>query len=68
MTPTTNTNWFTCTSDKPYDRHYYTVNNKRFDDYEQLRSYWMQNYFAKGQTVNVHDYTTKKRVSEAQGF
>ena len=46
---------FTCTSTKPYDRHYYTVNKKRFDDYEQLRAYWFMNTFAKGETVVVHD-------------
>ena len=38
MTPTTNSEWFTQTSDKPYDRHYYTINNKRFDDYELCAS------------------------------
>ena len=48
MTPTkTNTNWFTHTSDKPYDRHHYklhTKNNKSilFDNYEQLGSVWSQ--------------------------
>ena len=69
MTPTTKQNdWFTCTSAEPYDRHYYTINNKRFDDYTVMRSYWMQNHFAKGQTVIVHDYTTGKRVSGGQGF
>ena len=70
MTPTKNTNndWFTCTSDKPYDRHYYTLNNQRFDDYEVLRAYWMQNHFVKDQIVNVMDYTTQKRVSPPQGF
>ena len=69
MTPTTKQNdWFTCTSTEPYDRHYYTINNKRFDDYTVMRSYWMQNQFAKDQTVIVHDYTTGKRVSGGQGF
>ena len=48
MTPTkTNNNWFTHTSDKPYDRHHYklhTKNNKSilFDNYEQLGSVWSQ--------------------------
>ena len=51
---------FTCTSAAPYDRHYYTVNNKRFDDYEQLRAYWFSNTFTKGETVIVHDYTNSK--------
>ena len=58
MTPTTNTNWFTHTSDKLYDRHYYTINNKKFDDYEQLRSYWFQIPIT-NQTVIVHDYKQK---------
>ena len=62
MTPTKNTNndWFTCTSDKPYDRHYYTVNNQRFDDYEVLRAYWFSNTFTKRETVIVHDYIQNK--------
>ena len=68
MTPTTTNNtWFTHTSDKPYDRHYYTIDNIRFDDYEQLRAYWWQQTIT-NQTVIVHDYTTKKRTSTAQGF
>ena len=58
MTPTIKS--FTCTSTAPYDRHYYTVNNKRFDDYEQLRAYWFSNTFTKGETVIVHDYTHGK--------
>ena len=68
MTPTTTNNtWFTSTSDKPYDRHYYTINNKRFDDYEQLRAHWF-NIPITNQTVIVHDYTTKKRTSDSKGF
>ena len=48
MTPTkTNNNWFTHTSDKPYDRHQYKLHTKNnqsmlFDDYEQLRLTWFQ--------------------------
>lgn len=60
MTPTANSNWFTCTSTELYDRHFYTINNKRFDDYEQLRQYWWQQTIT-NQTVIVHDYTPKKR-------
>ena len=57
MTPTTtNNNWFTHTSDKPYDRHYYTINNKRFDDYEHLRAYWFNTPIT-NQVVHVHDYS-----------
>ena len=69
MTPTTttNNNWFTHTSDKPYDRHYYTINNKRFDDYEQLRQYWWQQSIT-NQTVIIHDYKTQKRTSDSKGF
>lgn len=58
MTPTIKS--FTQTSNKPYDRHYYTVNNKRFDDYEQLRAYWFMNSFTKGEAVVVHDYQQNK--------
>ena len=61
MTPTVNkSEWFTCTSDKPYDRHYYTVNGKRFDDYEQLRAWWFEQMKVHNMTVNVHDYTHSK--------
>ena len=66
MTPTIKS--FTSTSDKPYDRHYYTVNDKRFDDYEQLRAWWFQQGVTQGLTVNVMDYTTSKRTSRGQGF
>ena len=67
MTPSTNNNWFTSTSDTPYDRHYYTINNKRFDDYEQLRQYWWQQSIT-NQTVIIHDYKTQKRTSDSKGF
>jgi hypothetical protein len=68
MTPTTdNTTWFTSTSDKPYDRHYYTINNKRFDDYEHMRQYWWTQSII-DQTVIVHDYTHSKRISDSKGF
>ena len=66
MTPTIKS--FTCTSTLPYDRHYYTVNDKRFDSYEQLRAWWFQQGNIHGATVIVQDYTTKKRVSGGQGF
>jgi len=59
MTPTTDSNWFTHTSDKLYDRHYYTINKQRFDDYDQLRQYWWQQTIT-NQTVIVHDYKKKK--------
>ena len=69
MTPTTtNTEWFTSTSDKPYDRHYYTINNKRFDDYEHLRTYWWHKGITKGLTVNVMDYKKSKHANSAKGF
>ena len=47
MTPTTNTEWFTSTSDEPYDRHTYKIilsdgRYKDFKDYEHMRAYWMQ--------------------------
>ena len=68
MTPTTNTNWFTSTSTTPYDRHYYTVNERTFHDYEQMRAWWFEQGVKKGLTVNVMDYTTSKRTSTPQGF
>ena len=66
MTPTIKS--FTCTSTEPYDRHYYTVDDKVFHDYEQLRAWWWQQGLTDGLTVNVMDYTTQKRVSGGQGF
>ena len=66
MTPTIKS--FTCTSTEPYDRHYYTVNDKVFHSYEQLRAWWFQQGNIHGATVNVMDYTTQKRVSGGQGF
>ena len=66
MTPTIKS--FTCTSTEPYDRHYYQVNEHVFHDYEQLRAWWWQQGITEGLTVNVMDYTTQKRVSQAQGF
>ena len=45
MTPTLKT--FTCTSSASYDRHTYKVilsdgRYKHFQDYEQMRAFWMQ--------------------------
>jgi len=45
VTPTLKT--FTCTSTEPYDRHTYKIilsdgRYKDFQDYEHMRSYWMQ--------------------------
>ena len=59
MTPTINSDWFTETSDKPYDRHYYTLGNKTFHDYEQCRVHWWNSVIT-NQVVNVHDYKKKK--------
>ena len=66
MTPTIKS--FTCTSTEPYDRHYYTVNEHTFHDYEQLRAWWFQQGITEGLTVNVMDYTTPLRTSRGQGF
>lgn len=71
MTPTLKS--FTQTSNKPYDRHYYTVNRPyyeplTFGDYESMRSWWFQQSITEGFTVNVMDYTTQKRISGGQGF
>ena len=60
MTPTTNSEWFTQTSDKPYDRHYYTIKDKRFDDFELMRNHWW-NSIITDQVVIVHDYKKKKK-------
>ena len=69
MTPTTkDSNWFTSTSTAPYDRHYYTINEHTFHDYEHVRQYWWQQGITNGLTVNVMDYTTQKRTSPPQGF
>jgi len=62
------TKHFTSTSTEPYDRHYYTVNEHTFHDYEQLRAWWFQQGNTKGLTVNVLDYKHTKRVSGGQGF
>tara|TARA_X000001036_G_scaffold13841_1_gene11785 strand:- start:2709 stop:2912 length:204 start_codon:yes stop_codon:yes gene_type:complete len=66
MTPTTNTNWFTHTSDKPYDRHYYTINDKRFDDYDHMRAYWFQTPTTR-QPVLIHDLKHKPKTKSG-GF
>ena len=66
MTPTIKS--FTCTSTEPYDRHYYTVNEHTFHDYEQLRAWWWEQGITEGLPVNVLDYTTQKRTSGGQGF
>ena len=66
MTPTIKS--FTQTSNKPYDRHYYTVNEHIFHDYEQLREWWWQQGITNGLAVNVMDYITSKRISGGQGF
>ena len=48
MTPTQKSDWFTSTSKEPYDRHHYELHIKNskqtvvFDDYEQMRAFWMQ--------------------------
>ena len=68
MTPTKNkSEWFTCTSDKPYDRHFYVVTRPdndpvTFDDYELMRAWWFQQMYKTGYTVTVLDkvqYNTK---------
>ena len=58
MTPTINSDWFTQTSDKPYDRHYYTLGNKKFHDYELMRNHWWNSVIT-NQVVVVHDYKKK---------
>jgi hypothetical protein len=60
MTPTANSAWFEQTCDKPYDRHYYTIEEKRFDDYQMMRAYWW-NSMITNQTVIVHDYVKKRK-------
>ena len=73
MTPTKESNWFTHTSDKPYDRHTYnlcTKNNKSlvFDDYEQLRAAWFQTCHL-GQLSHVEILDAQPvRTSDSKGF
>jgi len=60
MTPTTDSEWFAQTCDKPYDRHYYTVGNKKFHDFELMREYWWNSTISRtNQVVHVHDYNKK---------
>jgi len=67
MTPTTNTKWFTHTSHEPYDRHTYKIilsdgRYQHFQDYEDMRSYWMQTTHVYGlQSVEVLDKTQQKK-------
>jgi Mg-chelatase subunit ChlD len=68
MTPTIKqSDWFTSTSDKPYDRHTYKIilsdgRYKDFDDYEYMRAYWMQTTQIYGlQSVEVLDLKQQKK-------
>ena len=68
MTPTIKqSDWFTSTSDKPYDRHTYKIilsdgRYKDFDDYEHMRAYWMQTTQIYGlQRVDVLDLKQQKK-------
>ena len=68
MTPTIKSDWFTQTSNEPYDRHYYTLNNRRFDDYELLRAYWFQIHIT-NHVVTVHDVQKRKQARQSpSGF
>jgi hypothetical protein len=74
MTPTLKSDWFTQTSDEPYDRHHYELHIKEqektvvFEDYDLLRSTWFQTcHLGKLSHVNVID-ATKVRTSRGQGF
>lgn len=58
---------FTCTSDKPYDRHAYQIvhdhgKSPTFEDYDVLRSYWFHHaqvwYNAR---VEIIDIKPKKK-------
>lgn len=61
--------WFSQSSDKPYDRHQYVVtipSGKKitFDDYEIMRAYWFQQYSNfKTCIVDVIDIPTKPKPS-----
>ena len=57
----------TSTSDIPYDRHYYQIDDKIFHSYEEMRSWWIQ-HSPKNKTVVVHDNTDVLRTSRGQGF
>lgn len=64
---------FTCTSTQPYDRHLYELiymdGTKRvFDDYDQLRYYWIQ--WLDTHTLNYVNVIDLKplRASHSKGF
>ena len=74
MTPTSKSNWFKQTCDKPYDRHNYELYIKEqekpvvFEDYELLRAAWFNTcHLGRLSHVNVVD-ATKVRTSRGQGF
>lgn len=61
---------FTQTSNEPYNRHTYQLNMKNgssivFDDYTQLRDFWMSQRGVYCDCVHVLDAKNKKK---AKGF
>ena len=71
MTPTIKqSDWFTNTSDEPYDRHFYIANypddrTYAFEDYEHLRAHWFQQADTHNATVTVMDM---QQHSATKGF
>ena len=74
MTPTTTNNtWFTSTSDKPYDRHIYTIKfddgrEYHYDAYEGVRLAWNMIQEKKCVVIVNDTRTTVLRSSGGQGF
>lgn len=74
MTPTINqSDWFTHTSDKPYDRHIYTIkfdDNRQYhyDDYDGVKIAWNMINEKKCVVIVNDTRTTVLRSSGGQGF
>ena len=61
--------YFTCTCDKPYDRHHYQIvfkdkNPITFETWEEVKSYWWNNSWFDKPVINVID----KPKSISKGF
>jgi len=65
---------FTCTSDKPYDRHTYQIVHDHgkspvFDDFDVMRAYWFHHYkLWYNPTVVIDDIKPKKQKQRGKGF
>tara|TARA_B100000902_G_scaffold273414_1_gene259310 strand:- start:198 stop:422 length:225 start_codon:yes stop_codon:yes gene_type:complete len=74
MTPTIKqSDWFTHTSDKPYDRHIYTIKfddgrEYHYEDYDGVRLAWNMIQEKKCVVIVNDTRTTVLRSSGGQGF